>query len=99
MRATPVKQPDQALATRYAGVRALTDALAAPLSDADATVQSMDDASPPNGIWRIPHGSSKPSSCAIMFPAIRCTTNVSRSCSTAITRPRAAAMLAGGAAW
>ena len=39
------------LLTRYREVRALSEAIAAPLSDADATVQSMADASPPNGTW------------------------------------------------
>jgi ergothioneine biosynthesis protein EgtB len=49
----PARDGQSALTGRYRATRALSEALVAPLSEADATIQSMEDASPAK--WHLAH--------------------------------------------
>jgi hypothetical protein len=66
---TAVAAPQRDLARRFAQVRARSLQLAAPLSAEDAMLQSMADASPANGTWPIPPGSSNASCWPASPPA------------------------------
>ena len=55
----PATTDDADLAQLYRTIRRATEALCEPLVADDYVIQSMPDASPVNGIWATPPGSSK----------------------------------------
>ena len=77
------------LVRRFARVRGRSVALAAPLTAGGPVVQSMPDASPTNGTWRTPPGSSRRSCCAARRAATGRSTRASATCSTRTTTPSA----------